>query len=215
VPGHERPEFRWQENDDRIVMSAAGLAMIFDRAGDRWTHRLEIGEPALGVNAKALEGDGGQDSPARITSPLYQEIHRHELAARTGLCCLLTGLLFQHHFSAVITLVADTARPEMLLLEFDVADRCRRPVETLAATYVLTIDSSALADADPHKIVWTGGKLGHGRLELIVPPPASVALAEAGRQATRVQAVALVEPARFTHRLIYRWRWTSASSLTR
>jgi hypothetical protein len=196
-------------------MSAGDLAVVFDRTGDRWAHRLELGGAALHVDAKAVESDAERDAPARIKSPVYQEIHRHDLSGQTGLCCLLTGLMFQHHFSAVVTLVADAAQPEMLLVEFDVADRCRTLVETLAATYLLTVDSSELADADPHRIVWTGGKLGQARLELLAPPPAALALAEAGRQATRVQAVALVEAATFTHRLFYRWRWTSVSSLTR
>ena len=101
------------------------------------------------------------------------------------------------------------------MLEFDVADRCRASVENLAATYVVAVGSSELADCDPHRIVWTGGKLGRASLELIAPAPTALALAEAGRQATRVQAVALVEPATFTHRLSYRFCWTSASDLMR
>jgi len=210
-----RPDFGWQESDDRIVMSAGDLSVVFDRTGDRWTHRLELGRPALHEGARAVESDAERDAPARVMSPVYQEIHRHDLAGETGLCCLLTGLMFQHHFSAVVTLSADAAQPDMRLLEFDVADRCRAQVETLAATYLVTIDSSELADADPHTIVWTGGKLGQARLELIAPPPAALALTRAGRQATRVQAVALVEPATFTHRLFYRWRWTSVSSVIR
>ncbi len=196
-------------------MSAGDLSVVFDRAGDRWTHRLELGRPALYAEARAIESDAERDAPARVMSPVYQEIHRHDLAGQTGLCCLLTGLMFQHHFSAVVTLLADAAQSGTLLVEFDVADRCRAPVQTLAATYLLTLDSSELADADPHRIVWKGGKLGQARLELIAPPPAALALAEAGRPATRVQAVALVEPSTFTHRLLYRWRWTSVSSLTR
>jgi len=196
-------------------MSAGDLSVIFDRTGDRWTHRLELGRPALHAAARALESDAERDAPGRVMSPVYQEIHRHHLAGGAGLCCLLTGLMFQHHFSAVVTLLADAAQPGIALLEFDVADRCRARVETLAATYLVAFDSSELADADPHRIVWTGGTLGQAQLELIAPPPAALALAEAGRQATRVQAVALVEPATFTHRLFYRWRWTSVSSLTR
>ncbi len=211
MPSPVRPEFGWQESDDRIVMSAGDLSVVFDRTGDRWTHRLELGRPVFYGDVRAVESDAERDSPARVMSPVYQEIHRHDLAGQTGLCCLLTGLMFQHHFSAVVTLRADAAQPGTRLVEFDVADRCRASVETLAATYLLITDSSELADADPHRIVWTGGKLGQTRLELLAPPPAALALAEAGRQGTRVQAVARVEPASFTHRLLYRWRWTSVS----
>ncbi len=214
MQGPVRPEFHWQQSDDRIVMSAADFAIVFDRVGDRWTHQLELGSPTSCAAARAVETAAEVDSPARIASPLYQEIHRHDRPGQQGLCCLLTGLVFQHHFSAVVILTA-TAQPEAVLLEFDVADRCRGEVETLAATYLVGLDSSELADADPHRIVWAGGRLGQARLEILAPPPAALALAEAGRQATRVQAVAHIEPATFTHRLRYSWRWTSVSSFTR
>jgi len=196
-------------------MSAGDLAVVFDWAGDRWSHRLEFGGTTLRIEASAVESDASRDAPARIVSPVYQEIHRHRLAGQTGLCCLSTGLVFQHHFSAVVTLAVDAVQPEMLLLEFDVADRCRTQVEALAATYLVTIDSSELADADPHRIVWTGGRLGKARLELTTAPPATLALAEAGSQAKRVQVVAQIDPETFTHRIFYRWCWTSASNLTR
>ena len=45
--------------------------------------------------------------------------------------------------------------------------------------------------------------------------PASLTLAEAGRQAARVQVLAAIQPGSFTHRLRYRWCWTSAEGLTR
>lgn len=210
-----RPDFRWQESDDRIVMSTGDLAVVFDRTGNRWTHQLEIDRTAAHEAIRAVEIARDSNAPARITSPVYQELHRHDHAGQAGLCCLLTGLVFQHHFSAVVTLKADAADPLALVLEFDVADRCRAEVETMAATYLVNLDSSELADADSHKIVWAGGKLGQARLQLLATPPAVLALAEAGRQATRVQAVALVERATFTHRLRYSWRWTSVSSFTR
>jgi hypothetical protein len=215
VPDQERPDFHWQETDDRIVMSAGELVVVFDRTGDRWTHHLELGHPVQHENARAVETTTESDAPARITSPVYQEIHRHDRTGQQGLCCLLTGLVFQHHFSAVVSLSAAVLEPATSLLEFDVADRCRTEVSTIAATYLVTFDSSELADADSHRIVWEGGKLGQARLELLAPPPAALALAEAGRQATRVQVVGVVEKANFTHRLRYSWRWTSASSLTR
>jgi hypothetical protein len=215
VPAQERPDFQWQETDDRIAMSAGDLAIVFDRTGDRWTHHIELDRLALHEFARAVESATESDAPARIASPVYQEIHRHDRPNQEGLCCLLTGLVFQHHFSAVVTLSGAALEPATFVLEFDVADRCRSEVETMAATYLVSLDSSDLADADPHRIVWAGGKLGQARLELLAPPPAVLALAEAGRQATRVQAVAPVERATFTHRLRYSWRWTSASSLTR
>jgi hypothetical protein len=206
---------QWHESDGRIIMSAGDFSIVFDQTGDRWTHHIEVGRLVPQVNWQAVESAPERDAPARITSPVYQEIHRHERAGPEGMCCLLTGLVFHHHFSAVASLSADAAQPETLRLEFDIADRCRIEVETLAATYLVTLDSGELADADSHRIVWSGGKLGEARLEFLALPPATLALAEAGRQATRVQAVALIEPATFTHRLRYSWRWTSAPSFTR
>jgi len=56
--------------------------------------------------------------------------------------------------------------------------------------------------------------LGAGSLELIAGPPENVALAEAGRNGTRVQAVAKLEPGASTHRLRYRWHWKAGTDAT-
>jgi hypothetical protein len=212
-PGHS--EFESLAADGRIVMSAGGFAVVFNQTADRWTHSLELGLFGLGPAVQTVESAAADHAPARITSPVYQEIHRHDLAGRHGLCCLLTGLVFKHHFSAVVTLSADVAEPDTLLLDFDLADRCRGAVECIAATYLVALDSGEMATADSQRIVWAGGKLGQSRLELVAAPPTALALAEAGRRATQVQAVAQIEPGVFTHRLRYSWRWTSVSTLTR
>jgi hypothetical protein len=123
----------------------------------------------------------------------------------------LTGHFFQHHFSAAISLRRDPESPGHLVLDFDVADRCRAPVLSLAATYLVRLGSSELVDASPHSIVWNLGMIAPGQLELGCDPPAGLALAEAGRRATRVQALAAMDSATFTHRLRYRWRWESSS----
>ena len=136
--------------------------------------------------------------PRRIVSPVYQEIHRHELphdefgAARI----LLTGHLFEHHFSAAVSMIRDPHEPSFGVLEFDVADRCRAPVQVLAATYLVNAGSSELATAGPQAIVWTGLVPGVAttRLEILCDPPSALAMAEAGRQATRVQALAAIDP---------------------
>ncbi len=44
-------------------MSAGDLSVVFDRAGDRWTHRLELGRPALYAEARAIESDAERDAP--------------------------------------------------------------------------------------------------------------------------------------------------------
>jgi hypothetical protein len=128
---------------------------------------------------------------------------------------LLTGLYFSHHFSAAVTFSTDPHLPAGDSLEFDVADRCRSPVESLAATYLVGLDSGALEAADRGRIAWCVGPPNPGRLELVAGPQAALTLAEAGRKATRVQIVAAIQPGTFTHRLRYSWRWTSAEGSIR
>jgi hypothetical protein len=127
---------------------------------------------------------------------------------------LLTGNWFQHHFSAAVSLRIDPADDRAVVFDVDVADRCRAPVEMLAATYVVQLGGGALVDAGPDRIAWRIEGPVEGRLELIAGSTASLTLAEAGRTATRVQVIAAIEPASFTHRLRYQWRWASARELT-
>jgi len=196
-------------------MSGPGLRLALARIGDRWTHRLEHpGEDEIEV-ARAVESDIERDSAVGVVSPVYQEIQRHERALEPGLCLLATGRLFQHHFSAAVSLRIDPDRPESLVLDVDVADRCRAPVESLAATYSVRFDSSALVDAGPRVITWDMEGRCPGRLELLADPPCTLAVAEAGRRASRVQVLAAIQPATFTYRLRYRWRWTSVSDASR
>jgi hypothetical protein len=209
------PVLSWEESDDRAVMSGPGLRLAFARLGDSWTHRLELPGANDREIACAVESDLERDSPARIVSPVYQEIHRHERALAPGLCLLLTGRLFQHHFSAAVSLRIDPDRPGGLVLDIDVADRCRTLVESVAATYLVRLDQSALVDAGPHLITWHVEEQCPARIELIADPPCTLALAEAGRRGSRVQVLAAIQPATFTYRLRYRWRWTSVSDASR
>jgi hypothetical protein len=208
-------DFLCDQTDDRLSISGPGWTVRFDRAGDRWTHSLWFGGPGHEPSevVSAMESQPERDDPARIVSPVYQELHRHEPASdkTEGVCLLLTGHFFQHHFSAAISLFRDADRPGFVVLDFDVADRCRSPVESLAATYVVHLGSSELAAGDPHAIAWNRGSIVPGRPALDCSTAAgTLALAEAGRQGTRVQAMADIDPATFTHRLRYRWRWESS-----
>jgi hypothetical protein len=193
------------------VMSAPGFQVTFVRTGARWTHRLELDGVEVVL---AVENDSDRDDPARVVSPVYQEVQHHKLLNGPGLCGLLTGQLAQHHFSASVKLFCDVEQPDRLVVDIDVADRCRAPVESLAATYLVRLDSGALADASPRMIAWNPSGPSRARLELDVEPPSVLALAEAGRHATRVQALAAIQPGTYTHRLRYRWFWTSVPSLT-
>jgi hypothetical protein len=215
-------EFGWQQTDDRCVIHGRGVRLAFERTGDRWTHSLEFGpatagSESSGIRADALQASTDQDDAARIVSPVYQELTRHEFAGdgMRGVCLLLTGRLFAHHFSAAVSVQIEPDEPSWVVIEFDIADRCRVAVASLSAPYQLPAGSSDLIDAGPHAITWSRAApdagIPAGRLELRCDSPGSLALAEAGRQATRVQALAAIDPARFTHRLRYRWLWASRS----
>ena len=198
--------FKFVEAEDRRAILAPGVRLTFLRDGDRWTHALEVGKgPArvVGGIAQAVEGDPARDDPSRVVSPAYQDIQPH--ASGGDIQALLMGQATPHYFSAVVT-----ARREGrgVSIKVDVADRCREPVAALAATYLVRLGSGALIDASADRIIWGGGALGGGRLELSAEGPATVALAEAGRQASRVQALAGILSSTFTQRLVYRWRWT-------
>jgi hypothetical protein len=212
------PELTWEQADDRIVIRAPLARITFARIGDRWTHRLSIGSPSRGSDpatelVSVVESDAEHVDPTRIASPVYQEIHRHDFAGHElgGLCVLLTGRLFQHHFSAAVSVMRDPEAAEFVVLEIDVADRCRAPVSALAATYLVRLGSSGLSGASSQSVAWSEP----ANLELRCDPPSTLAIAEAGRQATSVQANAAIHPLLFTHRLRYRWRWARSPAASR
>ena len=109
--------------------------------------------------------------------------------------------------SAVVTISDDPERAGGVIVDFDVADRCRAEVASLAATYLVRLGSSELRDAGAHAIAWADDRLGPGALKLESDAGATLALAEAGRRCTRAQALARLEDGSFTHRLRYRWCW--------
>ena len=214
----------WQcdESDDRVVIRGPDAQATFLRLGDRWIHHVSFGlREQTGAGLDEListeESDLRQDDPARVVSPVYQELHRHTFAGDDdrGVCLLLTGRLFHHHFSAAVTFTTDHDHDGAVVVDFDVADRCRADVSSLAATYLVRLGSSALRDADSRSIVWTGGRLGEGVLTLRSEAGAILALAEAGRQSTRAQALAQLAPGSFTHRLHYQWRWATTAGADR
>jgi hypothetical protein len=88
------------------------------------------------------------------------------------------------------------------------------PVEVLASTYLVQLGPSDVIDAGPERVVWEGDALGQGRLEFSTEAPNTIALAEAGSRATRIQALAHIDFAAFTQRLAYRWRWTPRGEFT-
>ena len=122
--------------------------------------------------------------------------------------------MHQHHFSASVSVYREQEAERFIVVEIDVADRCRARVSAFAATYLVRLGSSDLADAGLQAISWNSRAdeeiAGPDRLELLCGPPGSVALAEAGRNASRVQVLAAIDPHIYTQRLHYRWRWSCA-----
>ena len=92
-------------------------------------------------------------------------------------------------------------------VDFDLA-----PVAALAATYLAPLGSSDLVDGGPRLVAWSGEALKNGRLEFAPDGQGTVSLAEAGRCASRVKALAAVDPGARTHRLLYRWHWSPPAS---
>lgn len=214
-PDYPSSAFFWEEAPDRTDMCGPGIRAAFTRAGPLWAHALLVPRTGSLALVQTVDSDPEHGDPSRVVSPVYQEMRGHECAADAGLCLLLTGTFFQHHFSAAVTLGIDPERPDSPVLDVDVADRCRTQVAALAATYTVRLDSGALTDASQQAITWDAFGPDKGRLELVAVAPSTLALAEAGRNATRVQVLAAIDPGSFTHRLRYRWRWTSNSDLTR
>jgi hypothetical protein len=206
-------EFSWDEDDDRFVLRGPHARVVLNRTSGRWTHHIELDITGAATGSTPLiaaietETDVGRANPARVVSPVYQELQRHEFAGDQvrGVCLLLTGHLFQHHFSAAVSLFRDPDDPRWVVFDADLADRCRAPVESLAATYQVRLGSSELAEASETAIAWSFPATC--RLELRCDSPGTLALAEAGRTASRVQVLARLHPTLYTHRLRYRWQW--------
>ena len=92
-------DFTCDQTDEQLLINGPDWTVGFDRAGDRWTHSWWFGpsghDPAELISA--VESLPERDDPARIVSPVYQELHRHEPTGDQfdGVCLLLTGHFFQ------------------------------------------------------------------------------------------------------------------------
>ena len=206
----------FEEGDIRSIV-AGTVTLTFRRVGDRWAHSIQDtrgdheDDPRRGstyrMHAVTLEGDPARDDPARVVSPAYQDFQFQRSGAIVQ--ALLVGQSGPHHFSAVFA-VEDRERGGAMIT-VDVADRCRAPVEALASTYTVNATSGELVEAGPSLVSWDLGREGFGtdRLTFGAVAPAQVAMAEAGRRATQVQALAGPESASSTRRLRYYWHWQS------
>ncbi len=182
------------------------FALAFARSGDRWTHAIELaiapGGPRLAI-ARSVEWDAGRDDPDRVAGPVFQELHFQDDPGGMPQA-LLVGMSGPHHFSAVFTMTGGAGG---LALDVDVVDRCRPAPAALASTYTASLRSGDLAAADDRAIAWD---IPPRRLAFAAGPGTRVGLAEAGRAATRVQALAdpAAEGASPTRRWRYRWEFS-------
>jgi hypothetical protein len=202
---------------DRRLIVAGAFRLVFSWAGERWVHSLEHqgrGAASHRVLALSTEGDPDRDDPTRVVSPTYQDLQFQEDGAKIQ--ALLVGQSGPHHFSAVFDVEqrfphAVTGWPYAdpshdILIKVDVADRCRGPIEALASTYTVDANSSDMIIAAQNIVEWD---IGVNRLGLVTDHggPTQVAWAEAGRRATRVQALASIDRAKATQRFQYLWHW--------
>jgi hypothetical protein len=207
------PEFQAIVHDAYASMRGKDFGVDFCRFGPRWTHAIVASD----VSTELAASNVHSADPLRIANPVYQEVHLHGPAVGSALCLLLTGRAFDHHFSAAVTLSRDPARPASIVVDFDVADRCRSAIESLAATYSLNGDLNwgAILARDPARIVWRIEGANPGELELFTVPPCSLALAEGGHKWRQLCALTTIQAGTSTHRFRYGWRWTRDEALTR
>ena len=200
------------------MIVAGAFRLAFTWLGDRWVHSLEFqgpNVPSHRVLAISVEGDPDRDDPARVVSPAYQDLQFQEAGSTWQ--ALLVGQSGPHHFSAVFEVeqrfpaeVPDQTRPgrpQEVFVRVDVADRCRSAVQALASTYTVDASSSELVDAQPTIAAWD---LGPHQLTVVSTRawgPTELAIAEAGRRATQVQAFVRLDPTDVTHRFQYLWHW--------
>src|SRR5262249_8957823 len=140
--------------------------------------------------------------PKRVSNPTYQEFVTHELPKTQvpGICALLTGSCLAHHFSAVFSLHGDPDEPERVVFEVDLADRCRTPVEKLAATYIVShpVEAFDVSRAAANSILWDARKAGRGSLALVALAPANIPEPRSCSLGTRVEILAQIDTSSHT-----------------
>ncbi len=194
------------ESEGQCAIVAGPLRLVFEWDRDRWSHRVLISEVLL---AESLEMNPERDDPTRVVSPPYQQLSHQR--SNDGVQALLVGQWGHHHCSGVFTV--EEVESEFSI-KVDVAVRTRAELNGLAATYVVFRTSSDLIDADTSGVVWGLDSPERTRLRFGVDPPGLVGLAEAGRQATTVQASSRLVLGPSTQRLFYHWQWPVAETLS-
>jgi hypothetical protein len=109
-----------------LTLSAGGLEVAFEWAGDRWRHRVTHGGRLV---AESVEGPGPDGDPRWPASPAFQEVSAAEAAGRRVV--LAVGAAGRSHYSA--SFAADPAAADTVLV--DVACRFQEPPIRLGTTY--------------------------------------------------------------------------------
>jgi hypothetical protein len=225
-PRDEVKEFWFEQAaSETAVMRGRGIAVVFTQGrGLAHSLRIEPGSSAVAIGSSPCvvqatsipDQDADQFDGRRIGNPLYQELVPHELAhdRSRGIRALLTGSCFDHHFSAVFSLGRDKGAQDCVVFDIDVADRCRRPVEQLAATYIVTCAKTPIEIKRTSATSLICG-VGAGDLELAALPSATILHPSSSSAGVRVQVQARIDPKTHTQRLHYCWRWASCPDLTR
>ena len=153
-PHRKRPSCAGRELRIAFTQARGLVHCAAHRRRDR--ARLRLGSTPWLVQAtstprsRMTEQCDERESSTRV----YQELVPHELRSdqRRGICALLTGSCFDHHFSAVFSLCRDPDAPE----RDRVRRRRRRSLpsvrsRTLAATYVVSRADAAHRAQERHR----------------------------------------------------------------
>src|SRR5437016_415849 len=121
-----------ETTDERQSIITPSLRLTFQQLNDQWTHTLELTNlPGIPLVQALLNSD--LPHPPELHGPTYQQISFQRRADRCE--ALLIGQSQKHHFSAVF---AVSEQGDDVLVEVDVADRRRNPVEGFGCAYVVS-----------------------------------------------------------------------------
>ena len=107
--------------------STVCLKIIFERQGDRWSHRLAAGNGEETILLRSVEGNESQDWPP---SPPLQEVNQHQLANENAV--LAVGMAGHSHWSASFSIDSGEilvelaclckSQPDFLGSQYEIAD---------------------------------------------------------------------------------------------
>ena len=194
------PEIEISSGHQAIITSC--FQFRFEWMSDRWKQEVvSLGSCASIPRIWSLEGVHSPDDPTRVSGPIYQQIdvqHESDGVVRA----LLVGQSGPHHFSAAVSV---EEKPDGAVVDIDVADRCRSPVEALAATYLIESSDAELRHSEGSAaLAWHHPE---SRLIFEADQPTRISAQEGSLGTIRVQALATIDASEQTHRFRYRWRW--------